>query len=127
MSHSRVRVAWFVIVIVIAYNAEDNSLQKLQMPRHAVDDALGAQDTQYRPAAAGDLSATCILDDARAESQAHSLSLQQEQLILRLGLQRNLCLAVALPPAQNVGVRRVRVVVFVASEGCVGGLGGDFA
>lgn len=46
------------------------------MSRHAIDDALRAQDTQYRPATAGDLSATSILNNARTEPQAHSLSLQ---------------------------------------------------
>jgi hypothetical protein len=127
MSHSRVRVAWVVIMIVIAYKQRICSLQKLQMSRHAVDNALGAQNTQHRPATAGNLSATSILDDARAESQAHGLGLQQEQIFLRLDLQRDLCLAVALPPAQDGGFGRVRVVVFVTGEGCVGGLRGDFA
>lgn len=96
------------------------------MARHAVDNSLRSQNTQHRPAATGNLSPSRILNDARAKPKTHRLSLQQQQLVLRLDLQCNLRLAIALPPAQDGRVRRVSVVVFVAREGGMGGLGGDF-
>lgn len=71
------------------------------MPRHTINDTLRAQNTQHRPAPTSNLSTTRILNHARAKSKTHSLRLKEQQLILRLDLQRDLGLAIPFPPAQN--------------------------
>jgi hypothetical protein len=103
------------------------NLQQLQVSRHAVNHTLGAQDSQHGLAATCDLSAPSILDNARAKPKANSLSLHDQQLLLRLDLQCDLGLATALPSLEDRRVGRVFKEVFVASEGSVAALGGDFA
>ena len=116
-----------VIMIIIAYRTSMYILQKLQMARHAVHDALGPQNAQHRRTATGNLCPARVLDGSRAKPQADRLRLQEQQLILRLNLQGDLGLTAAFPPAQDGRVGRVREEVFVAGERGMGALGGDFS
>lgn len=97
------------------------------MPSHTIHHALRPQDPQHRPAPARDLRAPGVLDDAGAEPQGQRLRLQQQHLLLGLDLQRDLGLAAALPAAEDGRVGGLGQVVFVAGEGGVGALCGDFA
>lgn len=103
------------------------NLQQLQVSRHAVNHALGAQDSHHSLTATCDLSAPSILDNARAKPKANSLSLHNQQFILGPDLQCDLGLAAALPFLEDGRVGRVFEEVFVAGEGSVTALGGDFA
>lgn len=101
-------------------------LQQLQMPRNTINHALRPQNAQHRPTSTRNLRPSSILDHTRTKTQADRLRLEQLQFILRLNLQSNLGLSFAFPAAQDGGVRGVREEVFVAGEGCVRALGGDF-
>lgn len=96
------------------------------MSRNTINNTPGSQNTQHSATPTSNLRAPSILDNARAESQTHSLRLEQQQLILRLDLQRDLSLATTLPAAQDGRLGLVGDEVFVAGEGSVGSLGGDF-
>lgn len=96
------------------------------MSRDAINNTLRPQNTQHRPTPTSNLRPPSILDNTRAKPKTHCLRLKQQKLILRLYLQRNLGLAIALPAAQNGGIGRVGEEIFVAGEGSVGSLGGDF-
>lgn len=74
------------------------------MPRNTINNTLRPQNAQHRPAPTSNLSPPSILNNARAKSKAHRLCLKQQKLILRLNLQRDLGLPIALPTAQNRGV-----------------------
>lgn len=104
-----------------------SSLQQLQVSSHAINNALGTQNAQHGAAPASNLCPASILNNTRAKTQAHSLRLQCQQLIFALNLKRNLGLSHALPLAQNRGLGRMCNEIFVAGEGSVGGLGGNFS
>ena len=97
------------------------------MPRHPINHTLRAQNPQHRTTPTRNLSPSSILDNTRAKTQTDRLRLEKLQVLFGFGLQGDFGLSFAFPAAQDRGVGGVCEEVFVAGEGCVGGLGGDFA
>ena len=97
------------------------------MPRHPINHTLRTQNPQHRTTPTRNLSPSSILDNTRAKTQTDRLRLEKLQVLFGFGLQGDFGLSFAFPAAQDRGVGGVREEVFVAGEGCVGGLGGDFA
>jgi len=58
-------------------------------------------NAQDRRRTTGNLRATCIMDDLGTETQANSLCLQHEHVVLAVNLEGNLGLAKSLPALQD--------------------------
>lgn len=90
------------------------------MSCNLVHHALGRRAyTQHRQAAGVDLRAARIRNDLCRDPQTPRLAHQLEHLVLALGLHRDLGLAVALPPLQELGCRTGRVLLAFLEQGLV--------
>jgi hypothetical protein len=77
-------------------------LQKLKMRGDLVDHGLGSRtDSEYCRTTTGDLSTTGIVDNLSADTQADSLGLEDQQVLLALDLYSDLCLTVPLPALED--------------------------
>ena len=108
--------------------------EKLQPPGNSIDQTLRrGPDAQHGAAAGRDLRAPGVGDHLGRHPEAARLAHQLEQLVLALDLHRDLGLPGALPLPQDLGLAGLRGELggaeegLVACEGCVRGLGGNFA
>ena len=93
-------------------------LQKLEMAGDFVDHGLWSRtDSEYGSTATGNLCATGVVDDLSADTQADSLSLKDQQVLLALDLHGDLCLTVALPALEDWRVLAQKCLV-----ACKGGM-----
>ena len=90
--------------------------QKLQLSCNLVDNALGAEYTQYCGAPGSNLCSSCIVYDSCTKPQTDGLCLQCLQLLLRLDLHCNLRLTSGFPTLEDRGGSDVGEEVFVASQ-----------
>lgn len=93
-------------------------LQKLQMAGDLVDHGLGSRtNSEYCRTTTGDLGTTGIVDNLSADTQAESLSLKDQQVLLALDLHGDLCLTVAFPTLEDWRVLAQKCLV-----ACEGGM-----
>jgi hypothetical protein len=88
--------------MTFATNLTAVGLQKLKVRGDLVDHRLGSRtDSEYCRTTTGDLGTTGIVDDLSADTQADSLGLKDQQVLLALDLYSDLCLTVPFPTLED--------------------------